>query len=473
MPKIIFINPPLTLYQRYGFLGGVLGQLQPVSLCYLAAATRKAGFETEIIDAPALGMGVEEVAEKVITRSPKYVGITTTTCSVFNAGMLAKGIKERNHNIIIILGGVHISALPERTMEAFKEIDFGVIGEGEETVVELLHACEKKDDIRNVRGIITREKGAFMISSPSDPISDLDSLPMPAWDLLDDFSYYNPNLSSLHRLPVAALVTSRGCLRRCIFCDNKLVFGNGVRTHSPEYIIEMIKHLRNNYHVKEIVFKDPDFTFSRNRAIKFCRMLKAEKLKITWSCMMRADSADKDILVNMKDAGCWQVGIGIESGSQKILDFLKKDMQLERVEACVDLINKAGLNIISYFMLGAPLDSEDSINATRKFIKKLRIENLKLNFFTPYPGSPIYKDIGNFGNFTEDWARLNGAYPVFIPFGLDPERLQHFSKKILKEFYFRPRIILNYLNRSLDLRIIFRFFSGMMTLIRHILKKND
>lgn len=470
MSKIIFVNPPLTPYQRYGVLGAVLGQLQPVNLCYLAAATRKAGFETEIIDSPLLGKGIEELTQEIIARSPEYVGITATTCSVFNAGMLAKGIKEQNPDIVTILGGVHISALPEKTMRAFKDIDFGIIGEGEEAIVKLLHACEERDGIRSVRGIIARDKDSFMISSPSDPISDLDSLPMPAWDLLDNFSYYSPNLSSLHRLPVAGLVTSRGCSRRCVFCD-KSVFGSRVRNHSPEYTMDMIKYLYNHYHVREIIFKDPDFAFSKNRVIKFCRMLRTENLNITWTCMIRADSVDKDILVEMKDAGCWQVGIGIESGSQKILDFLQKDMQLERIETCVKLLNKTGLNIMAYFMLGMHLESEDTINETRRFIKKLRIENIKLNFFTPYPGSSIYRSIRNFGDFTEDWAKLNGAFLVFIPSGLKEERLQYFSKKILREFYFRPRIIMNYLGRSLNLRIISRFFMGMMALIRYILKR--
>lgn len=470
MSKIIFVNPPLTSYQRYGILGAVLEHLQPVNLCYLAAATRKAGFETGIIDSPFLGKKIKEVTQEIIAKSPEYVGITATTCSVFNAGMLAKGIKEHNPDIVTILGGVHISALPEKTMKVFKDIDFGVIGEGEETIVRLLHACEKRDDVRSIRGIIARDKEEFIISLPSDPINDLDSLPMPAWELLDDFSYYSPNLPSLYRFPAAGLVTSRGCSRRCVFCD-KSVFDSRVRSHSPKYIIDMIKHLYNNYHVREIIFKDPDFAFSKNRVIKLCRMLRAENLNITWTCMIRADSVDKDILLEMKDAGCWQVGIGIESGSQKILDFLKKDIQLERIETCVNLLNKTGLNIMAYFMLGAPFESEDTINETRRFIKKLRIENIKLNFFTPYPGSSIYRGIRNFGDFTEDWPKLNGASLVFIPSGLKEERLQYFSKKILREFYFRPRIIMGYLVRSRNLRIISRFFMGMMALIRYILKR--
>jgi len=470
MSKIIFVNPPLTSYQRYGVLGAALEHLQPVNLCYLAAATCRAGFETEIIDSPLLGKSIEDVTLEIITKSPEYVGITATTCAVFNAGMLAKSIKERNPDIVTILGGVHISALPEKTMSAFKDIDFGVIGEGEETIVRLLYACENRDNVRNIRGIITRDKEELILSGPSNPIDNLDSLSMPAWELLDNFSNYSPNLPGLHRFPVAGLITSRGCSKRCIFCD-KSVFGSRIRSHSPKYIIEMIKRLYDSYHIREVIFKDPDFAFSKDRVIKFCRMLKTENLDIAWTCMMRADSVDKELLFEMKDAGCWQVGIGIESGSQKILDFLKKGIKLEKIKTCVNLLREAGLNIMVYFMLGAPFESEDTINQTRRFIKELRVENLKLNFFTPYPGSSIYRDIRNFGDFTEDWSKINGASAVFIPLGLKKDKLQHFSKKILREFYFRPRIVIGYLPRLRNLRTIKRFFIGMLVLIKYILKR--
>ncbi len=233
----------------------------------------------------------------------------------------------------------------------------------------------------------------------------------------------------------------------------------------------MIRYLYKKQQVREIIFKDSDLAFSKDRIMKICEMLRTENLKINWTCMMRPDSIDKDILGEMKEAGCWQVGIGIESGSQRILDFLEKDMTLERIESCVKLLNKFGFNIIGYFMLGLPFESKDTINETMEFINNIKIDNMKLNFFTPYPGAPIYANIEKYGNFTDDWPKLNGAYPVFTPSTLKEDDLQYSSRKMLKEFYFRPRVIMNYVNRSLNLRTFLRFFAGMLTLSKYVLKK--
>lgn len=471
-PKIAFIHPPLSLYQRYGILGNVLGRLQPGNLCYLAAATRQDGFETEIIDSQALNLGIKDTAEGIVESSPEYVGITATTCSIHSAGLLAQLIKQSRPDIITIIGGAHLSALPEETMSAFKDFDVGVIGEGERTIVELLRAYEDNSDLKKIKGIVFRKNGNLIVSPPREFIDNIDSLPMPAWDLLPDFRYYSPNLSSLRRLPAACLVTSRGCYKGCIFCD-KSVFGNSTRSHSPKYIIEAVSYLHNNYNVKEIVFKDPDFAFSKNRVMQICKLLKAEGLRIGWSCMLRADSIDKEILSEMRNAGCWQVCIGIESGSQKVLDSLKKCIKLEMIESAINLLNKYKFNIIGFFMIGSPHETEHTIWETRRFIRKIRIDNIKVNFFTPYPGISAYKEMRKFGDFGEDWSKLNGAYPVFVPFVFNEARLRYFSKKMLREFYFRPGIIMNYLMKTINPRIILKFLAGMLSLVRYIFSKNE
>ncbi len=468
MAKIVFINPPLTSYQRYGILGGVLHGLQPNNLCYLAAVTRQAGFETKIIDAPALHLGINKILEQIMIDSPEYVGITATTCSIISAGELAMSIKQYNSRIVIILGGVHLSALPEITMQRFKGFDIGVIGEGEKTIVRLLRAHAEKMDLRKIEGIIFREENNLVVASPPALIDELDTLPMPAWDLLPDFSHYAPNLSSFHRFPVAHLVTSRGCVGNCIFCCSKTVSGKKVRSHSPAYIIDSIKHLQHYYNIREIVFNDPDFVFSKERMFQFCKMIRDEKLKVSWVCMVRADSIDKDILLEMKKAGCWQICIGIESGSQRMLNILNKGIQLETIKEAINLVSRIGFNIMGYFMIGIPSETEDTIKETMVFIKKTKLDNIKVNFFTPYPGSPIYKNIKKVGNFYQDWQKFNGAFPMFASTHLNEEKLLYAAKKMLKEFYFRPRIVINFLRRSTNVKVLLEFFKGMIILMRYI-----
>lgn len=469
MPKIVFLNPPLTSYQRYGILGRVLHEMQPNNLCYLAAATRQAGFETKIIDSPALRLDIRNAVEQIKVYSPEYVGITATTCSVKSAGELATAIKQHNPGIVTILGGVHLSALPEITMQRFKDFDIGVIGEGEKTIVHLLKALTEKSDLRDIKGIIFRKENNFIVTPPQAVIDNLDILPMPAWDLLPDFSHYAPNLSSFHRFPVINLVTSRGCDKNCVFCDRQ-IFGRTIRTHSPTYIIETIDYLQKKYNIREIVFNDSDFCFSKERTLRLCKMMRDEKNRLSWTCLVRVDSIDQDVLLEMRKAGCWQIGVGIESGSQKILNILNKDTQLDKIEESVHLLDKIGFNIIGYFIIGSPSETESTIKETLAFIKKIKIDNIKVDFFTPYPGSPIYTEIRKFGNFTEDWQKLNGAFPMFIPFNLHEEELWSSTKKILKEFYFKPRIVINFLQRSLAPKIVLEFFKGMIALGWYLIK---
>jgi len=472
MSKIIFIQPPITSYQRYGYLGTAVGNLQPLNLCYLAASSRRAGFDSEIIDSPALGLGVEDAAGLVIKKSPKYVGITANSCSVNNAGVLARLIKRHNNNIITVLGGTHISSLPKETMSAFDGFDVGVIGEGEEVMVNLSNALENMQDLRQVKGIIFRNNGDLVVTPGQQPIADLDCLPVPAWDLLPDFSRYVPSLVRLRKLPAALLVTSRGCNKSCLFCDRS-VFGKSVRSHSPDYIVELIKYLSDRFKVREIVFKDPDFAHSREQILEFCHKLINSRIDIKWNCMVRADSVDRQVLSAMKSSGCWQISLGIESGAQEILDFLKRGMRLEQIRDSVMLMKELGFNIVGYIMLGSPLESVETIKETIDFLGRLGLDSIKVNFFTPYPGSAIYKHIGKLGVFNDDWNKLNAAHPVFIPFNLTEAKLRYFSKKILKKFYFRPRVVFNYLKRALHLKVTLRYLFGLIGFGRHISGGNE
>jgi radical SAM superfamily enzyme YgiQ (UPF0313 family) len=201
-------------------------------------------------------------------------------------------------------------------------------------------------------------------------------------------------------------------------------------------------------------------------------MLRKENLRVYWTCMIRPDNIDKDILIEMKASGCWQVGIGIESGSQVVLDFLRKGLLLEQIESCVTLLKRFRFNVIGYFMLGSPLESLETISETAKFIKRIKIDNMKLNFFTPYPGSLMYSEISKYGNFINDWVKLNGANPSFVPFALKEGELRYYSRKILKDFYFRPNVIMTYLRRSLSSGGFLKFFAGMMELNRYVSIRN-
>ena len=232
MTDIIFTRPLLTPEEMYGELSGAGASEPSLGLCCLAAVTRKNGYKTEIMDTVSLGYRNERLAREIVEKKPRFVGISAVTISAFNAGDLAKRIKALDKNITIIIGGVHVTAVPEKTMNKFTDIDIGVIGEAETTIVELLKALDSQAPLDNIPGLIFRKNGQLMITPKRDFIRNLDSLPLPAWDLLPDLKkFYGAPAWSLNQRTSALLITSRGCSNTCTYCDRSC-FGKFPRAHS-------------------------------------------------------------------------------------------------------------------------------------------------------------------------------------------------------------------------------------------------
>ena len=220
--KVCLVVPPLSLNRRYGHLGQAAGCEPPLGLCYLASILGVEGFEVNIIDAQALRLNQDETAKMIMGIRPRYLGISASTMAINSASKLADQIKELNQDIKIIVGGCHVSARPVETLLEFDSFDIGVAGEGEDTFKELLLALNNNTDISCIDGIARREDGAVYVSRPRSRIKNLDTLPYPAFNLLPDINrfYRLPSQSLLGRNSFS-LVTSRGCLGRCSFCDKK------------------------------------------------------------------------------------------------------------------------------------------------------------------------------------------------------------------------------------------------------------
>lgn len=450
MSTIVFANPPLTLEERYGTLAGAGNTLPSMGLLYLASVVRKNGCKTGVVEASSLNLSYGETVRQILSLSPDYVGITATTVSIFHAAKLAKKIKERNKDIKVIIGGPHLTAVPKETMELFSNLDFAVVGEGEETIVELLNSLTNKGTIEGVGSVVYRQNGNIHVTDRRKLIDNLDMLPFPAWDILTDFPQgYHPVAIRCRRYPAAHLLTSRGCPHKCIFCDTS-VFTHKYRAFSSEYILEMIKILYQKYGIREILFEDDVFVIFKKRLIEICEGLLKENLKISWSCLGRANAVKPDVLKLMKRAGCWQIGFGIESGDQKILDFAHKMITLKQMEQAVRWTKEAGMETKGFFILGFPLETEESIMNTINFSKRIMLDDISVNLMTPFPGSEIYNIADKYGKFDRDWSKMNMLQSVFIPDGLSENKLNYYNKKMLKEFYLRPRIIKNYAFRMVE-----------------------
>lgn len=465
---IVLVDPPTSRKMKKYGRPNKSGCLPYIGLLSIAAVLEKAGYSVKYIDAKALGLSVQECCHEVLKCRPRYVGITSITPTISIAARLSREIKAIL-DIPIILGGVHVTAVPDVTMGKYRIFDFAVLGEGESTIVELLEALDGSSPLEKVDGIAYRLNGQVLITKNREMIKNLDALPMPAWHLLPDLKKnYQQNFAGANRLPSNHLITSRGCYGKCIFCDRS-VSGHLVRSHSVNYVMEMLDVLHNQYGIRDIAIHDEVFICKKKRTNEICDRLIEKQWDITWSCEARVnDIGDKDLdlLKKMKNAGCWRISYGIESGSQDILDFIKKDITIEQIERAVKLTKLAGIKVNGFFMIGHPTESKKSMISTINLLLKLDIDNFGLTYFIPYPGSYSYKIAKQYGHFKDDWESLRVDQPdVFIPHGIKEEELKYFRKLAYQKFYFRPRIIFSWIIAVRSPFDLFRLFMGFISLL--------
>lgn len=473
MSKIVFCKPPLPLEKLYGKLSKGGNEMPPLGLCYLAGVTMKNNFETSIVDSLPLGLNFKETVNEIIKQRPKYVGITAVTISIGNAARLALMLKEKDRNLVIIIGGPHVTAVPEQTLKKFPQFDIGVISEGEITIVELLSALENNENLRLVKGIIFRENGNLYSTERREFIKDLDTLPFPAWDLLPDITkYYQPAADSLAKLPSTSLVTSRGCYGKCTFCDQS-VFGNRCRANSAEYVMRMIKHLYYDYGIKDIHIFDDNFTLFRPRLKELCNMIIDEKMDLSLFCMARVDTVTPEILKLLRKAGFWQIAWGIESGSQKILDNIKKNVTVRQNEETLWWSRRAGIRNQGYLMLGNFGETKETVMETFDFIKRAPIDDFHITYFMPFPGSPAYEEIDKYGTFDRNWDRVSEFFPNFVPNDLTVKQLLRYHKLAYMKFYLRPKIIFYYILKIIrHPQIASKLITGFISFLAFIRQGN-
>ncbi len=469
MPDIILTRIYHSLEDEFGILAK-FGYIEIThGLCWLASVLLENNYRAEIIDAPPLRLNNDELTKKIVKKNPKYVGISACTLDIFEASDLAEKLKSTRPDIVTIIGGAHVTGVPEETMERFPALDIGVIGEGERTIVDLLDTLEEKNGkkLSEVDGIIYRKNGKILLTKPRSFIKDLDTLPLPAWNLLPDIKkYYSAPPWSMHSGRTATIVTSRGCPFECIFCDRK-VFGHRVRFNSAEYVLNMIKTMHINYGISHFRISEDNFIIDKKRLRKICELLIKEKLNISWSCTARVDMINTEMLLMMKKAGCWSISFGVETGSQKIHDLEKKKITLEQIENAVQLTRKAGIRTISFNIIGHPLETIDTIKQTIQFNKKIKVDDFKIQFMVPFPGTELYQHAEKYGTLDKDWKKMGllNKEPIFITYGLTKEELIKWNKKSFCSFYLQPRIIFSYFSQIRSYKELITIIIGGITLI--------
>jgi len=464
---IVLCEPPYVCWDRRRDRVRAGEETIPgMGVLVLAAVARQHGYAVHLIDAKAHGSTIEDVTRRIAALRPDYLGLSATTISVNNAGRIAERVRELQPGVVTILGGAHVSAIPERTLEAFPSIDFGIVGEGEVSLFDLLARLERGEPIDGVAGLAYRRDGRVHANPRAPYIDDLDALPAPAWDLLPDFPHrFQPSLFSYPRTPVATLITSRGCPFTCTFCDRS-TSGRKGRMHSVDGVVKLCANLVERG-VRHITFVDDLFTVRKQRVVELCQAFLDHGFTFSWSCNSHPNLLDAPTLALMHRAGCWQIAYGIESGSQRVLDVVKREVRIPRMRETLRMTRAAGIRTRGFIMLGHPTEGLDSLAETDAFLRTVELDVCQITKFTPYPGTPAYPTIQQHGTFVEDWERMNAMNFVFIPNGLSEDTLERWFDHCYRTFY-RRRDVLWGLIRLLakEPRFIARFGSSAKVYVR-------
>ena len=444
--KILLINPPFG--QEYSVGGSksikrVLNIVQPLGLAYLAAVLLKENYLVSIIDCTA-GISTKSLLKNVSEEKPDLIGITATTPSFGSAESVAKQIRQILPKTIIIIGGAHITAMPESILSS-DAFNIGILGEAEETLLKLVRHIEGYGlkNIEAVKGIVFKSGSELIHTGRRNFIKRLDDLPFPARELLPPLKKYHPTPASYRYLPYATLITSRGCPCQCAFCD-RAIFGNIARLRSAANVLDEIEELINKYKVKEIRFFDDTLTIDKNRVYEICEGLQKRKINIHWTCLTGVKFVTEDLLKTMKQAGCWQVLYGFESGDQETLKRLKKGATLEDNIRAVEMSKKAGINIRGEFIVGAPGETLQSMKRTVQFAIDMKLDYAVFNKFVPFPGTEFYKNLINEGynfNFKKACSIFDHSALLYVPNGMNEADYKKFLDTSLKKFYLRPSYI--------------------------------
>lgn len=396
--KILLINPPIRKWAKPNCF--------PLGLGYVAAVLQRVGYDVEVLDINAYRYEKIQVEERIKNAEFDVAGIGGIVTTYKYVKWISSILKKHHHSKKIIVGGSVGTSISKIMLEK-NPVDVVCIGEGEATVVELIKTFENNGDLSKVKGIWYKDNsGKIFQTEKRLPIKELDAIPFPAWDLFPMDIYLKNPVGAPNRnkwiggsvdeagLLSMNLCATRGCPYKCIYCYHDFM-GQKYRHRSPENVIREIKILYEKYKVSYFHFVDDEFVTKRDFVYEFCGLIKdlmkETGKEFTWGCAGRVNLMTEDLIATMADAGCVLIGYGIESGSQKMLDLIKKKVTVEQAKNAVRLTKKYLGWADCSFMIGYPGETEETIQETINFCKELDLEPEVIFFLTPYPGTELYQ----------------------------------------------------------------------------------
>jgi radical SAM superfamily enzyme YgiQ (UPF0313 family) len=444
-------------------------RFQSPGVLSLASFIQAKGYKTSIMDC-----NLEQIREEDFQRSFrkryenstfKSIGISSATQTIRAAYRMAKWLKAAFPQARIIFGGPHPTALPEDVLKQ-EEIDLVVMGEGEQTLLQILSGSQLHD----IRGISYRTDQGIVVNGATERIADLDALPVCDYSLVP-MHLCKPLIGTYQKLPATILVTARGCPGRCTFCSR--VVGNQLCVQSAERIIKEIETLYHQYHFRQIIFYDDTFVSDAKRIAAFCDLLVASGMKIRWTCSSRVDKVYPDLLKKMKAAGCHQIMYGIESFNETVLKGINKMTTLRDIQYAIAETRKAGIETRAAIMLGNPGDTEAILNENIRQLKKLNPDLIQVTITTPLPGSKSFHQLREAGKIlTFDWDKYDGMDQLFEHEYLSFETLNKYYRKTYLQFYLRPSFVLRSLFKLSSIMKLKVALVGLVSIVPIIFRGN-
>ena len=341
--RVVLINPPIDCVLENGQASPVTSYLfynsAPLGLLYIASVLEQADHTVTAIDGAAEQLNVRKVVERVVEFAPDVIGIGSFTVSFETTKRLAAELKKALPQVPIVLGSYHVTLVPEDAMND-PHFDVGVLGEGEHTMLELVEHYDQGGNLADIPGIcFWNADGVLEFTDKRKKFKALDTLPFPARHLLPP-NIYRPVPVDEHAFPKFSMVTSRGCPHACAFCQKSR---SGYRSHSPGYIVDEIEHVVRDFGVQDIAFVDSLFCANKKRVHAICDEILRRGVKVSWTCSSRVEVVDKPLLEKMKAAGCWRTRFGVESGSDRVLDFISKGITKEKIRNAITWADEVGL----------------------------------------------------------------------------------------------------------------------------------
>lgn len=443
--RVLLIHPPainMITTNVPRFADQETGFYPPLGLLYIASYLKKhTKHEVQVLDTQVEQLTYDQIEERIRQYNPDIVGIQMMTFTALDALLCAGVVKKINPKVPVIVGGPQPNIYVQETI-AKPEIDIIVLGEGEEIFYWLTEALAQSKSLRDIAGIVFKENGQVFVSKEKGFIKNLDELPFPDRTMIPYDKYYS--LLARHRI-FTTMVSSRGCPYRCLFCD-RAYYGKLHRMRTPENVVQEIEECLK-LGIEEIDFQDDIFTLGKKRVLAICDLIQQKKLPVKWNVRARVDTVDEEMLVKMKEAGCQRIYYGIEAGTGKIINVLRKHIDLNKAIDIVKLTQARGISTLAYFMIGAPGETREDVLATIAYMRKLNPDFVHISIVTPFPCTDLYTLGLGKGLYKEDYWRQFSINPTkeFVPRVweelLSRQELEGLLKLAYRSFYMRPGYI--------------------------------